>query len=712
MIIRSEEGATKSWYSVLFRGLTEEVRDKVTSVRCVRNIGTYSDHGVRKDVSEAPYDFLFDQYYDFEKGQDPDGKAWPNDDGTYTIRFTRLNAKSIREYTSGDLPFHSEYSMNNCVYLRVTAQNPLDAVWADGTINKDVKALNNAISIHNDYCPLGYRMPNMTELLMLTALLPKYYWRKDGDPGNDYISEFPCRTYWTRGSLGDELKTSSETSMTAWSYMANEDRVHLKGTGNTTSIRCVRDDNMIGDITGQLTVEDNEYRRLSEDWNLDLNFFSLSSVIRSVQLKICYTDASGNKRELELPSSGIPLGGTTIRQTVTIPKEVLIGNIPVTGFMTVRAEVRNAAGITRFFDAPVRLVSELYTSLKLLPSEYNPAETNVTFPVLITASHAQRGGDPERDEVEKWVLRVTGPDKRITYVDLMSSLPSGHPTYATLIYNYEPANLRTGTYSFQLEAHCDGQITRSEEVSMEVLKANYDLMSGVDLDEVTNSSVIDNDIYKWEREMIQNLDFARGDFIETDMDVSRCEFKPVYALSVSPYTVFGPGDPQYGDPEYLSSYSSVGLDDLISFGVGDTGWTDNSLHVYYPAVPQLDPEFKDWIRFNLVWDSTDDDHGYEGANYTRHDKAKPLHIRLEEEGLYWNNNKMELSVFSEGNRNHVRDVLDKLINSRTLYVGSTEGRHRSRAIYRFVRVVYNGDYSSTRGGSSDFDQDPLHGVNL
>lgn len=713
MIIRSEEGATKSWYSFLFRGLTEEVRDKVTSVRCVRNIGTYSDHGVRKDVSEAPYDFLFDQYYDFEKGQDPDGKAWPNDDGTYTIRFTRLNAKSIREYTSGDLPFHSEYSMNNCVYLRVTAQNPLDAVWADGTINKDVKALNNAITIHNDYCPLGYRMPNMTELLMLSALLPKYYWRKDGDPGNAYISEFPCRTYWTRGSLGDELKTSSETSMTAWSYMANEDRVHLKGTGNTTSIRCVRDDNMIGDITGQLTVEDNEYRRLSEDWNLDLNFFSLSSVIRSVQLKICYTDASGNKRELELPSSGIPLGGSTIRQTVTIPKEVLIGNIPVTGFMTVRAEVRNAAGITRFFDAPVRLVSELYTSLKLLPSEYNPAETNVTFPVLITASHAQRGGDPERDEVEKWVLRVTGPDKRITYVDLTSSLPSGHPTYATLIYNYEPANLRTGTYSFQLEAHCDGQITRSEEVSMEVLKANYDPLASVDVAGVTKSYQIDDEQYKWKREMIQGLDFARGDFIETDMDISRCIYRPVYAKKIDDNWVeLEMGDDGFGDPEYINGRLSVGLDDLISFGVTDTNWTDYSFHVYYPAIPNLTILSETRLAFDPVWDSTDDDFGYEGCNYTNLDYTKPLHIRLDEQGIYWNNHLMEVSQFTDTNREKVQDVLNRLINARTLYVGSTEGHHRSRAIYRFVRVVYNGDYSTTRGDSSYFENDPIFGGNL
>lgn len=697
MILRAEEGATKSWYSGNnFWNNDKTVTDKIVSVRCLRNVGSYVDKGVTKDMTDAPFDKLPDQYYDFEAGQDPDGRAWPNEDGTYTIRFTRLNAKSIREYTAEDLPYHSEYSVSNCVYLRFTAQDPTDLIITDGTLNKGQRTLNNEISKHNDYCPPGYRLPNMTELLMMSALLPHSYW-------NNQVS-FPCRTYYSRGYLGDELKTDTESGKIGWQYNSTADRMNMQNDNQQAkAIRCIRDDNMIGDITGEVVVADNEHRRLGEDWSIDLNFFSLSSVIRSVLLKICYTDASGNKRELELSNKDIPLGGTTIH--MTIDREVPAGSIPVFGYMTLRAEVRNAAGITRYFDTPVRLVSQLYTSLKLLPCEYDPDETEVKFPVLITAAHVN-------EEVTKWQLRVTAPDKRTTTVDLTDQLPSGDPTYTSMIYSYDPGTLKTGTYSFQLEAVCDGLTTRSEEVSMDVLKVNYDPMSGVDLAGVTSSAALDNDLYKWKREMIQNLSFARGDFIETDMDVSRCEFKPVYALSDPPYTVFGPGDPEYEDPAYLSSYSSVGLDDLISFGVSDTGWTDYSFHVYYPAVPQLDPEFKDWIRFNAVWDSTDDDHGYEGSTYSRVDRSKPLHIRLEEEGIYWNNKRVELSGYTEANRGHVQDVLDRLVNARTLYVGSTEGHHRSRAIYRFVRVVYNGDYSSTRGGNSDFNEDPQHGGNL
>lgn len=695
MILRSEEGATKSWYSQNnFWSNDKSLTDKVVSVRCLRNVGVYADRGELKDMTEAPYEKMFDQYYDFEAGQDPNGKAWPNEDGTYTIRFTRLNAKSIREYTSEDLPYHSEYSVNNCVYLRFTAQNPADLVYADGLLNKKQRIINEEISKHNDYCPPGYRMPNMTELLMMTALLPSSYW-------NDQAS-FPCRTYYSRGYLGNELKTSTESGKIGWQYNAQAVRLHMQNESDVSkAIRCVRDDNMIGDITGEIVVADNEHRRLGEDWDIDLNFFSLSSVIRSVQLKICYTDDLGNKRELELPNDGIPLGSTTIREA--FKRRIPAGSIPVYGFMTLRAEVRNAAGITRFFDAPVRLVSDLYSSLKLLPCEYKEDETNVEFPVLITASHIS-------EPVDRWQLLVTAPDKRTTAVDLTSQLTTGD-TYATMIYSYDPGTLKVGTYTFQLEAICDGLTTRSEAVSMDVLKVNYDPLSGVDCSEVDDSGDIADDKYKWKREMIQGLDFASGDFIEADMDISRCVFKPVYAMSVAPYTVYEEGDQEYGDPAYISKYSSVGLDNLISFGVSDIGWTDYSFHVYYPAVPVGQTSGEE-LAFDPVWDSADDDHGYEGINYSTVSHLKPLHIRLDKEGVYWNNNLMEVSRFTDTNQNKVQKVLNQLTNARTLYVGSTEGRHRSRAIYRFVRVVYNGEYSTTRGGSTDFKEDPLLGGNL
>ena len=709
MILRSEEGATKSWYTTVFNGFNTTIRDQVSSVRCLRNIGTYSDKGDLKDISEAPFDKMVDQYYDFEAGQDPNGKAWPNDDGTYTIRFTRLNAKAIRDYTEQDLPYHNELSANNRVYLRFTAQNLADRVWGDGAPGVKQRIMNQNISQHNDYCPEGYRLPNMTELLIMSSLLPSEYWNNQ--------TTFPTRTYFSRGYLGGALKTGSEANKIGWNFNAPLNRMGLMNDNESvTSVRCVRDDNMIGDITGELAVVDSDHRRLTEDWDLDLNFFSLSSVIRSVQLKICYTDQSGNKRELELPNDGIPLGGTSIRKTITIKSDpYLVGKIPVYGFVTVRAEVRNAAGIVRYFDAPVRLVSDLYTSLRLLPCEYDPSETNATFPVLITASHVDT-------KVSKWELIVTAPDKRTSRVDLTGQLPSANATYATLIYSYNPGTLKTGTYTFQLEATCNDLITRSEAVSMDVLKANYQPIP----QSVLDASYADAESmtaalapYQWKRDMVQGLDFANGDFIEADMDVSQCDFKPAFTatsdIDMDSYTYFRNDNGTYvvltqeyygAHPEeqyyYLNTGNSVGLDNLISFGLSDIDWTDWSLHTYYPAVPsgQTTGEL---IRFNPVWENE----AYTGVNYAEIPKDNPIHIRLDKEGLYCNNALVDVSLYADSMQGHVQDVLDRLTNAKTLYVGSVEGPHRSRARYRFVRVVYNGEFSTTRGGSSDFSSDPI-----
>jgi hypothetical protein len=182
---------------------------------------------------------------------------------------------------------------------------------------------------------------------------------------------------------------------------------------------------------------------------------------------------------------------------------------------------------------------------------------------------------------------------------------------------------------------------------MDVLQVNYNPTKGVDYSSVQVAS--DIAAYTWNREMIEGLDFAAGDFIETDMDISRCVFIPVYCGPAPDYTVLGPGDPGYGDISNLSKYASVGLDNLISFGVSETSWTNYSFHVYYPAVP-VGMITGELLTFDPVWDASDDVHGYEGVNYVTVEHNKPLHIRLDKDGIFWNNNKMELSAFTDTNR--------------------------------------------------------------
>lgn len=761
-ILRAEEGATKSDYTKTFGDLTTTVRDKVASVRCLRNIGTYNDHGTQREITEAPFDYMVDQYFDFKAGQDKDGKAWPNDDGTYTINFTRLNMKSIRPYTDGDLPYHEEYSTNNMVYLRFTAQAPSEAIITDGSMNTTQKPFNDAVSVHNTYCPPGYRVPNMTELLMMSALLPESYWHRDGDMSNALPGSpvLPCRTYFSRGKYGS-LPTPSENAKVGWGYNPQSRQVLLPAENQRLNlIRCIKDENMIGDITGRISVTDNENLRWDSPMEIELNFSSMTSVIRNVTLKLCYTDASGDKKEKEISSEGLQLNSTSLRQTI---QRVLPESINVDGFMTVRAIVRNAAGIERTFETPIRIVPQTYASISLLPNEYK-GWVRKTIPILITASHSGAS-------VAHWTLLVTTPDKRVSSINI-DDLMNGS-TYNSIIIPYYPGwdgstkywqaserdwdvgisdnpafktldqTLMPGTYTFQLEAECNYYITRSEQVSMDVLKVDYDPMQeffatrDTAVTALNPNPYVASDIasYVWKRIMVEGLDFAAGDFIETDMDVNRCRRIPVYYKKAIDYTLteesfasgeyFRKEDDQYYavDWAYVSSHpsetyyvtaldntASPGLDELISFGYSDITWSDWLLSLQFPAV-NAENEEKRMLDFVLAWDVATN--GYKGINYADFDKQYPLTVRLDKDGIYYNGNLVDLNQWPEAMQGNAREVLNRLTGAKTLYIGSADPyNHRSRAVYRYVRVVHNGQYSSTSNSNTDFKNDPEFGGNL
>ena len=55
--------------------------------------------------------------------------------------------------------------------------------------------------------------------------------------------------------------------------------------------------------------------------------------------------------------------------------------------------------------------------------------------------------------------------------------------------------------------------------------------------------------------------------------------------------------------------------------------------------------------------------------------------------------------------------LAQILSSDTFYIGSTQGTHRSRATYFYVRAVRNSPESNAAGGGVGFD-DPHNGGNL
>lgn len=705
-VIRAEEGATKSYYNewtwAFPTGSPQEYRDRVASVRCVRNAGTFRKDGKLTDISYAPYDQMVDQYYEIPTGTNSSGKAFSNSDGTFTVTFSRLNPKSVREYTSEDLPYHDEFSLHNRVYLELNIQAPEDYV-VDGTPeSKTEGAINNDITStgYNSYCPPGYRLPNMTELLVMSNLVPSSYWDQTGETGNQ---SFPCRTYFSRGSLGN-TPTATESGKIGWKYNEGDDRVHMANTTDIMNgIRCVRDRNMTGDISGKITVEDYNKLHNGQTTTISMNFSSMASAIRSVDMALIWVDALGNEHSIRIDEADtVPISGVTLIDgfSYRIP-EAGTGfdtsgreKLPVRGWMTVRAEVVNAMGMKRTFETPVHIVSEVTTSIKLLPCEYDSRgldEDPYQFPVLLTAYD-------EDYDISSWKLKIVSPDKAVQSVDL--GTPGTH--YATTIYSYNPyeggGTLLEGTYTFQLEAVCDGNTVRSEVVSMEVIHVNMRPNSISEIEAAAEARTASALTGRWEREYVDGLDFMAGDFIETDMDVSLCEFIEDPTAT---------NDSQHRNQD-------LGMDDLITFGLSDIEWVPWTLNVNYPAVSNGEG----WVYFNPTWlkpqvtpDASNRHVGSAGITYSMIDKDLPLHIRLEQNGLFWNGNRAEYGRWGS-NQTSVQAAIEKLTAANALYIGSVEGYHRSRAKYRFVRVVHNGRDSSVKGGDSYFKDDPGYGGKL
>lgn len=697
-VIRAEEGCTKSGYDQYTFWTSDPLKHlQVTSVRCLRNVGTYRELGVPTDISYAPVDMMVDQYYECAQGQDPNGDAWPNDDGTYTITFSKLNNKSIREYTEKDLPFHDEYSMHNCVYLSFTAMNPEDDIIPGG-VKRSLDSLNTDISVHNYICPEGYRLPNMTELLLMSALLPEDYW---GDNKN-YI----CRSYFSLGALGEKDKRKTSESVTkvkiGWAFNTEKDnrRVHMKNRGYAPYyVRCVQDDHTKrGDISGEIIVNNWDNLRRGDNLEMKMNFSSVGAAINNVELKLHYTDIAGNQRTKPIPYT---LNHTTL--TIKDEEFVNYGNsilneLPsgVYGQMSIHAIVRNTFGTEREFETPIRIKSELKLSLRLLPLQYDASKTDPQFPLLITAYNV------DSHYINSWKLKRTTPSESFDQPLDLPNYGGTNVTYATsIVYFDNPGeSLQEGTYSFQLEAKDnEGNITRSDVVSMDVLKVYYCPYTPAEIAEINNSGIsgVKPDYYtveskrkRWKRQMIQGLDFPSGDFIEANIDITNCIHIP------------------FGD--VATTEDDVGFEKIITIGLNSTDWATNQFNVFYPSCTASTVDSPTWLYFQPTW-TVGLGVGYRGYDYSVVDRTKPLHLRLDKNGVYWNGNLVDVRKWPAGDFDNIHYTFEKLINAHTLFIGSTEG-NPSRATYRFVRVVYNGRDSAIRGGNDTFDHNPIHGGNL
>lgn len=687
-VIRAEEGATKSFYDqwnwAFPPGSDIEFRDRIASVRCLRNAGTYSEGGRDTDISYAPYDQMVDPYYEVAAGTDDTGKAKPNDDGTYTIRFSRLDPKSIRAYTSEELPYHDEYSLHNCVYLELNLQEKTNTVVNDGSLNKTEQNLNNDVTGkgYNPYCPAGYRIPNMTELLVMTGLIPLDYWN-----GNH---KFPCRTFFSHGILGDNQKETEKTKI-GWQYDRQANRVNMaENSATMTSIRCVRDKDMTGTINGKMFLTSNII--LPNDATmLHFNFISTAVAFTTGKLWLSYPDKNGTVREKQLDLETAPDGMEykTEQPFSVDPLTIEGGPLEMPVQMMLRLELTNAQGVTETVTYPFTLTG-IGIDLDFSLEEGYEASSG-GFPIAVNAKALG---------VDTKIIELAVQWKKLGSTDAWEEIPvnaaEGLAEYSGTAYFALPSDNMPGTYVFRLVGKSSkGASGESGQQTMQFLQIN----KRWNVEDPDNRWVTAGDIVNpWPVQKIGALNFANGDFIETLMDLNDCTYRPLNP-----------------DPSAVDTDNDIGMDEILAFGlyprIGNPDAAKKKgdpsvLHFYYPAAQYEGAILHTYLNSQMVYGNN----AWRGGNVGELNSTDPLTIRMDKNGVCWNESYLTKSQL--GNDNNAWAVLSQMTSAHTLYIGSVEGFHRSRALYTYVRIVRKdlGNVQDSENGG--FDGDPLDGGDL
>jgi hypothetical protein len=446
------------------------------SVRCIRNIGTYQVNGMNYDITAAPYTEIPDPYYTLEVNTDPEHPTDANFN-TYILRFQRLDPRSLREYTDKELPFHDEKSSSNRIYLELHMQSPASRTtetpdYADAGSNKifsgetgkiDTGTINETITNegYNKYCPAGYRLPNQTELAIMTLVLPQTYWNN--------ALRVPCRTYFSYGyyAAAGKQKTTEQYKL-GWTYASNlhlPDRKNGPNTHETTRIRCVRDSDMTGTISGKMYLAS---RRImpGETTTLHFNFSSTGAAFESGRLYLCYTDRSGQPVETEIPLAEQPSDlQYRTSQEFTAPGlydlDPPAQDLPTPmQLKLVLTNVRENSETT--FYAPFTLAEmSVYGEFEILPGH----DEVQGFPISIYA-------ETTSDETKITALRLEYKERVDeewgTLHDLSTAAANKSEFERTVYFNPTPGHQPT-SYYFRVVAATNGHTYTSARKSMEFL---------------------------------------------------------------------------------------------------------------------------------------------------------------------------------------------------------------------------------------------------
>lgn len=723
-VLTSEEGLSTFDYGDNWAGGNERARE---SVRCVRNLGTYKVGNVDADISGSPYTQEVDNYYTVEERKDPDH---PTDAqySDYAFRFFRLSPLSLREFVDKELPFHNELSVNNKVYLELYVQNRKardlmygdDYDYRDGKSIGDMGEINETITStgHNPYCPEGYRLPNQSELGIMTLTLPSSFW------GNS-VTRAPSRTYFSKGYYAiSTQQVNSERNKTGWVYSTSGSsgniRLPNKSEG-TKQIRCVRDSEQTGTITGKMHL-DRTYFNVGATCQLYFNFSSSASAFAKAddysdyapKLYLCYKDQYNNDVQLDftdkMNAEIDPLGKLRFDEYLEIKMQKAdispAPNYPADMQFKLELTNKRMKPDVRSFYTDFTLtdnLGEVRCDLEIMPGR----NEEKGFPINVSAE-----SNMSSIETLKLYVRKKEDPNYTLYKDLSANVNNA-ASYSEVVY-FKPQTLNETMYYFYVTGTDATDVSgESDTKAMEVLKVNYTPNPDGAADghlwkddwwqTYANASgwlntlpeyIVDGNDYRqrgyinvpFEGIKVRDLNFAAGDFIEADMDVSNCVFiKTVEGdLNSNPY-----------------KSQNIGLDNIFSVGKTRIDWqkgaTENQLHFYYPAHKgagndqlQLDPVVSYSVFSKIAL-----------GNIINGD----LVLRLDQDGAKYNGN----AVPSDSNYD---SVISALTSSHTLVIGAMEGNHLSRAKYNYVRVIHNDIKDIPHDGDTGFNGDPQNGGNL
>lgn len=663
------------------------------SVRCVRNVGTYDDSGTVKDISEAPYDKDVDTYFTLEKNGSGDSEY-------YVFHFSRLNNKSIREYSAGELPYHDQNSMNNRVYVKMITSKKSDLVSFDsvpyGQINLDVSAEG-----YNKFCPEGYRFPNQTEWLLMELYVPSSF-----QGGGVH----PTRTYYDRGlygnlrqeTAGSPLDWSFEKDKVGWTY---SNKLHcVKANVNVTKARCVKDEDMTGNISGVLSVEGNRFLP-SGNCPINFNFSSTASALSLASLELYYPiPHNGNSRTKTITVEKQPKGMqylNTINYTIPSLSELGLDSSDLPLEMTLTATLHNNGGKEASFTTTFRLSSHYYGTVEVV-DDFDPVNgfpiriaaesSSSSFPIKYAKLRWKKEGDSDYTEQNVTVDNQTLSSNTLTAY--------WHPDWLDRTSDVVSDNSETRKYYFSAVVGGDvdeGLLGRDEalhDAEMEFFKINYN----PNPEDPNNPWAWNNQpTVKWYAQTIGNLNFSLGDFVDAYIDVTQCEFRPKNPQALT-------------DPSKLDKNNDVGMDNLISFGPTTNGnengqplveWNNNNVLIYYPAHNGTN----DNLQIAVIKEKSGNPASISRVqpfDLPLH-KLKVLLKRDNNKGLLLVNNynpdsdyepdwiNEEINSYTSAQLNTIAENtqgrLNNLTDKQTIYVASTEGKHRSRALYKYVRVV-------------------------